>query len=95
MHPLPPGWANVYRDPDGVITVEPCPALLVQSSECRRRLVYATASVSDDGELTAANDRPDYVVTTAYWALALRRKGGGHGRFEIELPDLADRCSEP
>ena len=30
--------------------------------------MYATAS--DDGELTAANDRPDYVVTTADWALA-------------------------
>ena len=65
---------------DGKLTVEPCPALMLQSSERRRRLVYATASSKHAGELTPANDRPDYVVTTADWALHPWRNGGGRGR---------------
>lgn len=28
--PLPPGWRNVYADPDGTEHTEPCPALLLQ-----------------------------------------------------------------
>lgn len=41
----------------------------------------ATASLSDDGELVAANDRPDYVVSTAEWALMMARQNGGrYGR---------------
>ena len=62
----------MFKDADGKLSVEPCPALLVQSAETRRRLVYAT---EHDGELVAANDRPDYVVTTSDWALALHNGG--------------------
>jgi hypothetical protein len=54
--------------------------LLLQCSERRRRLVYATESPEDDGELTAANDRPDYLTTTADWALMLRHNGSRYGR---------------
>jgi hypothetical protein len=77
---LPPGWANVYRDHDGALRVEPCPVLMLQSSERRKRLVYATASPEHDGELTPANDRDGYVTSTADWALMLRRNGSGYGR---------------
>lgn len=32
---LPPGWVNVWRNPDGTEFAEPCPAILLQ--ECRAR----------------------------------------------------------
>jgi len=51
--------------------------LLVQSSESRRRLVYETEL---HGELVAANDRSDYVTTTADWVIMLWRNGSGYGR---------------
>lgn len=57
---LPPGWANVYHDRDGALRVEPCPVLMLQSSERRKRLVYATASPEHDGELT----RPTTAMAT-------------------------------
>jgi hypothetical protein len=57
-------------------------AVQTNSPRCsRRRLVYATESREHDGELTPANDRDDYVTTTADWALALRRNGSGYGRL--------------